>query len=67
MAKIIVAITINDPNNTLRKDIDSDRVHKDGWFSQEDGDKILVDEAYIHRSKADDSFYAFEFVEVREG
>ena len=37
----------------------------DCWYSEEDGDKVIVDEAYLQRSLCDDSFFAFDLIGVR--
>lgn len=72
MPKLIVKIDLGlDDRYTpaqLRAEIERDRANPgdDGWFSPEDGDRILVDDAYLRRSNADDSFFACEFVGVEE-
>lgn len=66
MAKIIVAIEIDGDAEGLRRDIEADRTTRESWFSKEDGDRILVDSAYLNEARADDSFYAFEFRGVEE-
>ncbi len=37
----------------------------DCWYTEEDGDKILVDETYLQRSVVDDNFYVFDIIGVR--
>lgn len=51
----------------LRKEIEADRDKKESWFSKADHPAmVMVDEAYLQRSKADDSFFALELVGVVE-
>ena len=71
MPKLIVKIDLGDKPSLeeLVREIAAarkDPVGTNSWFSLEDGDKILVDDALLHQSKADDSFVAFEFVGVCE-
>jgi hypothetical protein len=67
MARLIVAIEIpNTSASKLKQDIESDRNLKDTWFSPEDGDKILVDGAYLGVSLVDNSFFVFEFIGVKD-
>lgn len=67
MAKIVVRIEIPGTRDGLQKEIDADRHPRESWFSRVDGaDKILIDEAYLVRARADDSFFAFEFVGVED-
>jgi hypothetical protein len=37
----------------------------DCWYSEEDGNKVLVDETYLSRSLCDDSFYVFKLIGVK--
>lgn len=69
MAKLLVKIEIPGRAETLRQEIaaaKADPVGTESWFSKEDGDRILVDSAYLNESRADDSFYALEFVDVED-
>jgi hypothetical protein len=70
LAKIIVAIEIdNVPYKELKDEViinpkKGNCVHC--WYTNEDGDKVVIDEAYLNRSYLDDSFYAFEVIDVIE-
>lgn len=65
MAKLMVMIDIpNTSYERLRKEVIEERWEHD-WFSVEDEEKVLVDEAYLTRSKSDDSFFAFKLIGVR--
>ncbi len=68
MAKIIVAIEIPGCSYDELKDevIDNPIIGncRNCWYSFEDGDKVVIDEAYLNRSNVDDSFYAFEVINV---
>ena len=70
MAKIIVAIDIpNVPYDELKDEVvDNPKFGycRKCWYTNEDGDKVLIDEAYLRRSVVDDSFFAFELIDVRE-
>jgi len=62
MAKILVKIDVGEVKGmSLQEHLE--RHHSD-WFPPEDSGKIIVDEAYLKRSIADDSFFAFEFVGI---
>lgn len=67
MAKLMVVIEI--PNYSYeelhREVIDKKAAGHDGWYSKEDGDRVVVDEAYLKRALCDDSFYSFELIGVR--
>lgn len=69
MAKIMVAINIpNVDYETLKKEIidNPKKGNCDGcWFSEEDGDKIIIDGAYLETSYVDDSCFTFELIGVR--
>lgn len=69
MAKLLVKIEIPGTADVVRQEIahaKADPVGTRSWFSPEDGDRILVDNAYLQESRADDSFFAFEFVGVED-
>jgi len=66
MAKIIVAIDIPGTDyKTLKEEI-IDEKGKSSWYSYEDGNKVVIDEAYLKVSYADNSFYTFEVIDVIE-
>jgi len=69
MAKLMVLIDIHNVDyETLKKEvIDNPKKgdDRDCWFSEADGDLVIVDDAYLKRSKDEDSFYAFELIGVR--
>lgn len=68
MARLLVGIDIGAGSaEDLCREIAADRAVKKDWFSEEDGEKILVDLAFLVRSRADDSFYAFDLVGVDDG
>jgi hypothetical protein len=65
--KLVVSIEVDAPSvQALVDDIQADRELKDNWFSPQDGDRILVDDAYLNRARVDDSFFAFELVGVMD-
>jgi len=68
MAKIIVAIEIdNIPYEELKDEvIDNPRTGNctGCWYTDEDGDKVVIDEAYLERSRLDDCFCIFEVIDV---
>lgn len=57
MAKLIVEIDIPGvPYDVLTREAEE---KSSDWYSNEDGDKVVVDEAFLERAKCDDSFFAF--------
>uniref|UniRef100_A0A6M3ITW7 Uncharacterized protein n=1 Tax=viral metagenome TaxID=1070528 RepID=A0A6M3ITW7_9ZZZZ len=68
MAKLIVAIDIHNMTyeNLKREVIDDPKkgIRNDCWFSKEDGDLIIVDDGYLRHAQCEDSFYAFELIDV---
>lgn len=63
MAKVIVAIEIPDMDAVdLRTHMER---YKDEWFPMGSG-TISIDESYLEREPEDDSFFLFEFIEVRD-
>lgn len=72
MACLIVRIHIPGEAGALRRRIENDRSEAangndtEGWFSPKDNGLICVDDAYVARSQADDSFLVFDYVSVED-
>lgn len=65
MAKLVVAIEVPQcTEEELRKEVYLEPWKYD-WFSPEDGGRIVVDEAFLQKAICDDSFYAFELIDIR--
>jgi len=69
MAKLMVCIDFPETSyEKMRKMIDSrkkDTEAEAGFFSEEDGDKVVISDLDLERSKSFDGSYVFELLGVR--
>jgi len=69
MAKLMVIIDVPHMSYGELRDVikpENREIEREnnGWFSHEDGDKILVDGVLLEPSKEDDSLFAFELIGI---
>lgn len=63
MAKLVVEINVPGiAYDVLTRELED---KSSDWYSDEDGDKIVIDEAMLEQAKCDSYFYAFKMVAVR--